>query len=408
MQQKFMCGSLEDAVTRLLAAAPCPLQAETVPLEDALGRILAKDVYASFDQPPFDRSPLDGYAVRAEDTASASRGAPAVLRVMGETLAGMPPAPPLRSGEAIRIMTGAPIPPGADCIVRQEDTDCGETQVQIFVSHQPFQNYCRQGEDIRQGTLALQRHTRIDAAAIGILAMLGRAAVPVLARSRVGLLTTGDELEEVGAARRAGKIYNSNQYLLSARLRELGAIPHVLPSQGDSLSRIGNAVDGALAQCSFLITTGGVSVGKRDLMPEVCRFLKGEPLFHGVPMKPGAPALAFRRRSGLVLCLSGNPFAAAATFELLARPVLQRLQGLPDRPLPRTTAILREPFPKASPGRRFLRAQFHEGEVRLPSGGADVHASGALFSMLGCNCLIDIPAGSPSLTEGQRIEVILL
>lgn len=408
MQQTWMCSSLEDAVLRLLAAAPCPLQAETVSLEDALGRVLAEDVYASFDQPPFDRSPLDGYAVRAADTVSAGRESPAVLRVAGETLAGMPPAPALRPGEAVRIMTGAPIPPGADCAVRQEDTDYGEGRVQVYVSHRPFQNYCRRGEDLREGTLALRREYRLDAAAIGILAMLGRAEVRVLARPKVALLTAGDELTEPGRPLPDGKIYNSNQYLLSARLLELGALPQIQPCRGDDVKCLGDTVDSALREVPFLITTGGVSVGKRDLMPEVCRSLNGELLFHGVPVKPGAPAMAFRHRGGLALCLSGNPFAAAATFELLARPVLQKMQGLSDRPLPRTTAVLQEPFPKASPGRRLLRARFRDGRVCLPRGGADVHASGVLSSLLDCNCLIDIPAGSAPLTAGQTVSAVLL
>lgn len=408
MEEKMMCGSLENAVARLLAAFPQSLHTERVSLKEALGRITAEDFYAPIHQPPFDRSPLDGYAVRAADTILATLGTPAVLRVVGETLAGMPPARPILPGEAVRIMTGAPIPQGADCVVRQEDTDEGMDKVQVYVSHLPFQNYCHQGEDIRKGTLALPGQTRLDAAAIGVLAMLGQGEVCVLARPKVGLLTTGDELVETGQTLSAGKICNSNQYLLSARLRELDALPQVLPCRGDDVKMIGEAVNRALEDSPFLITTGGVSVGKRDLMPEVCRFLKGELLFHGIPMKPGAPALAFRHRGGLVLCLSGNPFAASATFELLACPVLQRLQGLPDWPLPRIAAILQDPFPKASPVRRFLRGCFRNGEVSLPEGGTDVHASGMLTSMLGCNCLIDIPAGSGSLSAGQRVDVIPL
>lgn len=408
MRQESMCASLENAVACLLAAVSRPPQTEAVPLEDALGRIAAEDIYASFDQPPFDRSPLDGYAVRAADTVTASRESPVILRVTGETLAGMPPAPMVSPGETVRIMTGAPIPTGADCIVRQEDTDCGSKLVRIYAPHHPFQNYCYRGEDIRQGTLVLSRETKLDASAIGVLAILGKAEVSVLARPQIGLLTTGDELAEVGAMLTPGKIYNSNQHLLSARLRELGAQPRVLPCQGDDLSGISRAVNEAPEACRFLITTGGVSVGKRDLMPEVCRFLKGELLFHGIPIKPGAPAMAFLHQNRLVLCLSGNPFAAAAIFELLARPVLQKLQGLSGQRLPKTTGILRTPFPKASPSRRLLRARLDEGDVYLPNGGASAHSSGVLSSMLGCNCFVDIPAGSPSLAAGQTVDVIPL
>lgn len=410
MREEPTCVSLEDAVRRLLAAAPVlPEANERIPLDEALGRRTAADIYAGFDQPPFDRSPLDGYAVRSEDLGSACREAPAVLRVVGETLAGAAaPDEPLQPGQALRIMTGAPIPPGADCVVRQEDTDGGEETVRVYVSHTAFQNYCRRGEDVRKGTRVLRRGTRLTAAALGVLAMLGQAEVSVLARPVAGVLSTGDELVEPGPALPPGKIYNSNRCLLSARLRELGAAPLALPPCPDDPAAIEQAVRGTLERCSFLITTGGVSVGKRDYMPEVCRRLGGELLFHGVPMKPGAPALAFRLPEGLILCLSGNPFAAAATFELMARPVLRRMQGLPDEPPIRTAAVLGTDFPKASPGRRFLRARFSGGTVTLPSGSPEVHSSGLLSSFLGCNCFIDLPAGTPPLRAGQTVEVVLL
>ena len=147
--------------------------------------------------------------------------------------------------------------------------------------------------------------------------------------------------------------------------------------------------------------------GKKRYMPTVCRLLGEEPLFHGIPMKPGSPALAFRHRGGLILCLSGNPFAAAATFDLLAYPVIQKLRGLTPEPRKCFNAILQNAFPKASKRRRFLRARVEGGKVYLPDGGAESHSSGVLFSMLGCNCLVDIPAGTPALTAGQEVTVIL-
>lgn len=408
MCQDNMCTSPEEAVARLLTAIPFTLSTQVVNLDDALGRVAAQDICAPFNHPPFDRSPLDGYAAKAADTAGACRETPAILKVVGEIFAGMSPAPRLQPGEAIRIMTGAPIPAGADCVIRQEDTDYGSNTVRVYVAHKPFQNYCHQGEDVRQGACCISCGTMLDFSAIGVLALLGQATISVFSRPTVGLLTTGSELVEVGMPLTAGKIYNSNQHLLSARMRELGALPRVLPKCADDPDCIAKAISCALDDCQFLVTTGGVSVGKKDFMPEVCHLLDGRLLFQGIPIKPGAPAMAFQCKGKLVLCLSGNPFAAAATFELLARPVIMRLQGQSISPAQFATAVLQTPFSKASPGRRFLRAYLQGGKVYLPEGGMEAHSSGALFSMMGCNCMIDIPAGTPCLSVGQEVNVILL
>ena len=407
MLKKAQAISLEEAVSRLLTNINPLLSTEAVPLDEALGRVAASDICAPFDQPPFARSPLDGYALRAEDTVGACTEAPAVLTVVGETFAGMPPHLPIRPGQAVRIMTGAPIPAGADCVVRQEDTNCTGDTVRVYADLDPFQNYCFQGEDIREGTCVIRRGTVLDFATIGVLALLGQARISVVPRPRIGVLATGDELTEVGLPLAPGKIYNSNQHLLCARLRELGALPIALSQCPDSPEVIARHIDETLKDCDLVITTGGVSVGERDFLPEVCRILGGKLLFHGVSMKPGSPAMAFLHRGKPVLCLSGNPFAVAATFELLARPMLAALCSCPST-LPRTTGVLQDAFSKVSKRRRFLRARMIGGKVYLPRGNAEVHSSGALCSMLNCNCMVDIPAGTPQLVPGQMVEVVLL
>lgn len=402
--------SPEEAVRLLFQRVKPPVDRETAALPDTSGRVLAEDLYAALDQPPFDRSPLDGYAVQARDTADAGEAHPVSLRVVDDLPAGTPPGRAVGPGEAARIMTGAPVPPGADCVVRQEDTDCGKETVRIYVPHRAGQNICRKGEDFQAGRLLLQKGEALNAVRIGTLASMGKTEVSVFRRPRIGILTTGDELVDLGGRLAPGKIYNSNQYTLAARVRELGGEAMVSPPCPDRVEKLAAAVDRAAAPADLLITTGGVSVGERDCMPEVQERLRGQPVFKGIQIKPGAPAMAFVHRETLVLCLSGNPFAAAATFELLARPLFPLLRGERDctPSLPRASGVLRNCFPKASPGRRFIRGFWDGRNVFLPHKNEAGHSSGVLSSMMRCNCLVDIPAGSPPLPEGTPVEVVLL
>ena len=396
--------STEEA-SALLCRCASPVRRETLPLTRALGRVAAREVSAVMDQPPFDRTPLDGYALRHESLANACAETPTVLPVCRRIFAGDPPGDPIPSGCAARIMTGAPIPPGADCVVRQEDTDLGEETVRIFVSLSAHDNICDRGEDLRSGAPLFPAGTVLTPAHLGVLAGQGMETVEVFARPRIGLLSTGDELMLPGTSLTPGKIYNSNQFYLSARLEQLGMEPVISPVHGDDPEVLSAAVAELLGDCDAVVTTGGVSVGQKDYMPAVCRRLNAARLFHGVAVKPGSPMLAMTVRGKPVVCLSGNPFAAAATLETVARPMLLRLAGRRDCALPRASGVLTAPFRKASPGRRLVRATLTDGSVSLPAGG---QVSGVLSSWMGCNCLIDIPAGSPALPAGTEVEVILL
>ena len=396
--------SVEEA-SALLRGCAAPVRRETLPLTQALGRVAARDLTAVMDQPPFHRSPLDGYALHHADLTGACRETPACLPVCRHIFAGDPPGAPLPPGSAVRIMTGAPIPPGADCVVRQEDTDQGETTVRIFVSLSAHDNICDRGEDLRAGAPLFPAGTVLTPAHLGVLAGQGMEAVEVFARPRIGVLSAGDELVTPGMPLTPGKIYNSNQFYLTARLTELGMEPVISEVHGDDPEVLSAAVTALLANCDAVITTGGVSVGQKDFMPDVCRRLDGLRLFHGVAVKPGSPMLAMTVQDKPVACLSGNPFAAAATLEAVVRPMLLRLAGRRDCALPRASGVLTAPFRKASPGRRLVRAALADGKVSLPAGG---QVSGVLSSWMGCNCLIDIPAGSPALPAGSEVEVILL
>ncbi len=398
--------SLEDAVKLLLDTAKPVQETETLPLLAALGRISAQAQLAIQDQPPFDRSPLDGYAVRHKDIAGASRHTPAALSVTQSVFAGDWPEKSVEPGQAARIMTGAAIPTGADCVVRQEDTDCGENMVRIFREHGDHENICDRGEDISSGAPLIAEGERLSAAHLGLLAAQGIAVQRVFRRARVGVLTTGDELVEPGAGELpSGKIYSSNGVLLAARAAELGHIPVLGGNGPDEAEALCALLLGLLERCDLVVATGGVSVGQRDCLPQAAALMGARVLFKGVAIKPGAPMLALEKAGKLLLCLSGNPFAAAATFELLARPALAKLAGRNEHHLPRAKAVLRDPFSKSSPGRRFLRAHISGGEASLTRGA---QLSGALGALAGCNCFIDIPAASPPLKAGSKVEVVLL
>ena len=401
--------SLEEAVDLLRSVCAPRKETLQVSLAEACGAVLAEDIYAPISQPPFDRAPVDGYAVLSEDICRASRSVPVSLEVIGQVNAGDAFRGHVSSGQAVRIMTGAPIPPGCDACVRQEDTDYGEVRVQIYTPCRAGDNYCRAGEDFIQGQKLLTAGTRLGATEIALLAQMGLESVPVFKKPAVALFTTGDELIAPGTPLTPGKIYNSNLFGLRARMQELGIklvqAGH-LPDEPESAAK---SIAQAALLADMIVTTGGVSVGKKDIMHDVLDILGARQLFWGIAMKPGMPALAAVIGNTPLIGLSGNPFGALATFELLVRPVLAwmgRDDALCTR---RIAAVLDHPFPKESRCRRFVRAHYSDGcpggRVTLPEGS---HSSGILTSMRHCNCLIDIPAGSPPLTPGTLVDVILL
>lgn len=395
--------TLEEAQQRLLDASPTVSGTEMLPLAKAQGRVLSEDIFAKIAQPPFDRSPLDGYAMRHEDTAGATAAAPARLRIAQRLYAGSAPTGPLSPGECARVMTGAKLPSNATCVVRQEDVREEDSAALIPQQMEKHQNYVFAGEDVTEGQRLLQRGDLLSAAALGVLAGQGFTEVPVFRRPRVAVISGGDELAPPGTGLPEGKIYDSNAVLLAARVRDLGgeAVPAHCEDDPDSLVAM---IEGLMEEFDLVLTTGGVSVGEKDYMPAVGRRIAGELIFRGVGIKPGAPALAAAKDGKLLISLSGNPFAAAATFELLAAPSICKMAGRA-QPLPqRSTAITQSAFPKESIGRRFIRARLTGCKVAIPDG----HASGMLGSLIGCNCLIDIPSGSPSIPKGAEVDVALM
>ena len=395
--------SLEKAVNLLQAHCQRVTAVEEVPLLSALGRILAEDYVAAFDHPPFDRSPLDGYAFAAEETAGHDADNPARFKIIGEECAGDFFGQEVSKGCALRIMTGGAIPQGCNCVVRQEDVAVDGDTLKVPFSIEPYTNFCSAGEDIQKGTKLAKKGTKLTAAHIGVLASMGFAAVKVLGSVRIALASTGDELVSPGQVLSPGKIYNSNLYLLASRLQELGFAPEIVGILPDDVEEAASIIQGYRDRVDVFLTTGGVSVGQKDIMHGVVDKV-GQRLFWQVAMKPGAPVLGYTMGETLGIALSGNPFAACATFELIAVPVLAYISGN-EKILPqRAQAVLTDEFSKESRGRRFIRAYYENGKVRLPK----QHSSGSLFSMVGCNAFVDIPAGTGKLARETEVDIMRL
>ena len=415
--------SVEQAMEQILQYTPVINETEEVELNKAGGRILAQDMVAEFNNPPFDRSPVDGYACKAEDLAGASSEHPVKLKVMEEIDAGQYSERAVEHGQAVRIMTGAAIPKGCDCCVYQERTDYGEDFVEIYTEQKQWDNYCFTGEDFKKGTTLLKKGTYIGYVEAAVLAGMGAAKVPVYRQPRIVLLTTGDEVVEPGNPLPAGKIYNSNMTMLSARLRELGIEPFYMEAVKDDPQIMAEKLKETAEQADMIITTGGVSVGKKDIMHESLRLLNAERIFWRVKMKPGMPTLfSVYNKEGSnesvsekcmakvpVISLSGNPFGVAVTVELLIRPALEKMMQNPAIGLKEVTGVMADDFVKGIKGRRFIRAYWEDGKFHLPNG---LHSNGVLSSMAGCNCLIDTKTmedqESKSLNTGDKVSAILL
>lgn len=375
-----------------------PVAAEEVGLSFALGRVLAQDLHSSLNIPPFERSPLDGYAYFAQDQDVE----PLILKIVMEIPAGSWSERALAVGEAARIFTGAPIPQGANCVVRMEDTEEDGDEVVIRRPVQDGSNIVPQGDEIAQGEILLTRGEILTPPAVGLLAAAGVKEVPVYRLPKVGLLSTGSELMDVDSEPLPGKIYNSNSYTLRGLLQEAGCEVKVIPYVPDRLPDTLEAL-AQLEGSDVVISTGGASVGEYDLMPQALERHGCEMLFWKVNLKPGTPAAVGRKDKTLYFSLSGNPAAAAVTFELLVRPVLAKLRGKA-RWQPQEFAVrIAGEFPKSGRQRRFLRATAVMKDGEIWADLAPAQGSGILRSMIGSDLLVDVPGGHGPVREGESL-----
>lgn len=398
---------LDDALAILLARVRV-CQKERTELHLAHNRVLAGEIFAPISQPPFHRSPLDGYAVRGIDIASASRDAPVRLKITETLAAGFTARGSVAQGTAIKIMTGAPIPPGADTVVPFEQSREMAGYVEILVSLPPDSNLVRAGEDIAGGNLVLEQGTWLTSPQIGVLSALGLAQVDVYRQPRVAVLSTGDELTDLGEELAPGKIYNSNLYSLTALIQESGGQAVPLGNSPDRAAETARQIENGLAAADLVITTGGVSVGEYDIIKDALEMIGAQLLFWKVAMKPGTPVLAALAGEKLILGLSGNPAAALISFEVLVRPLLRKMAGFSNIFRTKVRVKLMENFAKKSCLRRFLRARVEPAEGILQARLAGAQNPGILMSLLHTNALLDIPGNKGPLAEGDVVEAILI
>jgi molybdopterin molybdotransferase len=408
--------SLEEARERILGQVSV-LEAEDAPLLTALGQVLARDVPSHLNIPPLDNSAMDGYAVRAVDTSGASTESPRFLRVIGEVAAGAMPSEEVQPGTAVRIMTGAPVPSGADAVVQFEDTD--ETrraqpirEIGVMRPADLGQHIRRAGEDIRRGAVVLRAGTSVGPAQVGVMASLGMTTAPVVRRPVVAVLATGDELVEVGRPLGPGQIYNSNLYSLAAQVLRYGGIPKLLGIARDTLSDLSRKVEEGLS-ADMLITSAGVSVGTYDVVKDVLA-QRGEISFWTVRMKPGKP-LAFGtfpaeagKRRVPHLGLPGNPVSSMICFEQFARPAILKMMGYTNFEKPSVRAILEDEVVNRDGRRVFARAVVTKREGRYYASLTGPQGSGILTSMAQANGLAIIPEDVSRAKPGEEVLVELL
>ncbi|UCG84137.1 MAG: molybdopterin molybdotransferase MoeA [Dehalococcoidia bacterium] len=409
--------SVEEALDKVLSHVDV-LEAEDELILDSMGQVLAEDIYSTIDIPGMDNTAMDGYAVQAESTVGATHSSPNILRVIGEVAAGYLTKEEVTPGTAIRIMTGAPIPTGADAVVQFEDTDEEKrkanneplTEIGVFREVRVGLNIRQAGEDITSGSLVLSKGTLLRPQEIGVLASLGRDVVPVHRRPLVAILSTGDELLDIGKPLEVGKIYSSNTYSLAAQATRCGAVPKILGIARDNMKSLKEKIREA-RDADLLITSAGVSVGDYDVVKDVLAE-QGEVTFWTVRMKPGKPLafgmLQLGKKAVPHLGLPGNPVSSMITFEQFARPAIFKMLGrkISDKPTIRARS---ESYIKNRDGRRvFARVKVRQEEGEYYASLVGPQGSGILTSMALANGLMIVPEDVPAVNVGDEVVVQML
>ena len=401
--------SVADA-SRTILANIRRLGVEQVPLSQCTGRVLGENIVARAAMPPWDNSSMDGYAVRSADISAATEHNPVTLTVTGDIPAGSFAKRSVSSGEAMRIMTGAPIPAGADCVVRLEDTDSGMQKVAIRIPVAPGRNVRYAGEDFQKESAALLADTALNSAHIGVLAALGVTVVPVYRAPRVAIISSGDELvtlDQYDSVIAGKKIVSSNNYTLSALVAEAGGVPLDLGIAADSVTALREKFEQA-SDCDLIITSAGVSVGEKDFTREAVSQLGGTQHFWKVRMRPGAP-LAFGDLQGIPwLGVSGNPVSAMVSFILFARPVIRKMLGH-SLLFPESLSVhAAEEISTSAPLTHFLRGIVSRNGDAYEARLSGSQSSGVMTALARANALLVIPEDVQVIHVGDILRAIPL
>jgi molybdenum cofactor synthesis domain-containing protein len=389
---------------------PTTLGAEEIPLLDAYHRVLKENVVSTLDIPPFNRSTVDGFAVKAEDTYGAEENQPAKLTVRGTVNIGEPPKTRLAKGEAAEIVTGAPLPEGADAVVMVEDTDREAAELRVYRAVTKDGNVMKRGSDIEKGETALKAGQVLGASEIGVLAALGLTTAKVFKVPLIAVLSTGGEITEPGKRLLAGKIYDINAYSLSTAVRESGGKPVYLGVVPDDKALLRKALKHALASADMVLTSGGVSVGPHDLTPQIVDSL-GEPgvLVSGIAVKPGKPTTIALIGKKPVFALPGHPTSALLIFHLFARPVIQLMSGKPAAEAKTVKALAAKRMFQAKGRRTFVMVKLKCAKSgRLVAEPVETGASGAITTLAKADGFVEIPADQQFIDADEEVTVGLL
>jgi len=398
---------LQEAQRIVLEATPT-LGLEKISILDALGRVLGEDIVAERDNPPWDNSAMDGFAVRWDDIKQEyAIQKPVTLTVIEDVAAGKMPSKSVGAGQAIRIMTGAPLPKGADTVLKVEDTEHTPDFVRVFKPEQQGANIRPQGEDAKKGECIIGKGTQIRPGEAGMLAILAKSFIFAYQRPRVAIISTGDELADLDERFSEDKIINSNSYGIAAAVQEAGGIPLLLGIARDTLAALKEKISHGLT-ADILVLSGGVSMGDYDFTKAVFHELGAEMNFWKLAIRPGQP-LAFGKIQGkLAFGLPGNPVSSMVTFEQLVRPAMLKMSGRRSYGRPVVQAIFQERFSKRADRRHILRGVLtrEDGVFKVRTTGAQ--GSGMLNSMVKANCLTDIPVEVERVNPGDPVSVQLL
>jgi molybdenum cofactor synthesis domain-containing protein len=388
---------------------PVFLGEEEAVLLEAYNRVLNEDVVSTLDIPPFNRSTVDGYAVKAEDTFEADENTPATLKVSGAINIGEPPNVKVGKGEAVEIVTGAPIPEGADAVVMVEDTQREDADLQVFGAVTSGENVMKKGSDLKKGALVLKKGVVLGSSEIGVLAALGLTKVKVLKIPMVAVISTGAEVTEPGKPLPPGKIYDINAYSISTAVIESGGKPVYFGVVPDDKAALAKAMQTAVASADMVITSGGVSVGPRDYTPQIVDSL-GKPgiVVYGIAVKPGKPTTVGFVGDKPIFSLPGHPTSALLIFYLLARPLILRLAGRPVGAMRMVRAFAGSRMFSAKGRRTFVmvRLEFDEN-CRLIAEPVESGASGAITTLANADGFVEIAENEQFIDVDQEVAVVL-